>query len=323
MNVVIIGAVQSTERALIKLVQHKLNVVGVFGYRAQSSAHVSGFTDLEVIADKAGCKFFPFESINDKAKEIEMLAPDVVFVIGLSQIVSQQILEIPTKYCIGFHPTKLPQGRGRAPLAWMILDRVSLGAATFFKLHRGVDDGPILVQKEFQILDSDDVQCLIDKTLLALDDALDELLPQLISGVEKMKPQPEELSSYYGKRAPEDGLIQWAASADDISRLVRATTSPYPCAFTYSGSKKISIERASASHEHSTRGVIGRILTVDCQDGFYVQCGESVLHVIQYLAEESWKPRVGALLGYYADSELWELRNRVARLEALLAEKID
>ena len=49
------------------------------------------------------------------------------------------MLSIANKVNIGFHPTALPRGRGRAALAWLILKREN-GAATFFELRDGVDD---------------------------------------------------------------------------------------------------------------------------------------------------------------------------------------
>ena len=314
MNIVLIGAVQSTEVALKKLVQHQMNLVGVFGYRADSTKHVSGFTDLESLASGSGAKFFPFKNINDQVEEIKALEPDIIFAIGLSQLVSEKILKIPTKFCIGFHPTKLPNGRGRAPLAWMILDEVKFGAATLFELQEGVDDGPILAQREFPVSEEDDVQALIDKTHDALDAALDQFLPVLKNGDIHTTAQQEELASYYGRRAPEDGVIDWSRSALEISRLVKSASPPYPGAFTYHQDEKILVYKCKVSDQLKTRGVVGRIQSVD-GDGFTVMCGKELLCVQEY-SSVNWQPRVGMKLGYYVESEIHELKKRIAVLEA-------
>ena len=313
MKVVLIGAVQSTERALLKLIEHRMNVVGVFGYRADSTEHVSGFTDLEAMSLKVGFSFFPFKNINDNVDAIKTLAPDVIFVIGLSQIVSERILEIPTLYCVGFHPTKLPKGRGRAPLAWMILDQVTAGAATLFVLQKGVDDGPILAQREFSVSENDDVQILIDKTLYAMDEALDKALPELKAGVIRPVLQKEDAASYYGKRAPEDGVIDWNDDAVEISRLIQSAASPYPGAFTYFDIEKIVLNKCEVSKDKSSRGATGRILSSDSH-GFTVQCGCGLLVVCDWSSSD-WAPRVGMKLGYHIDNEIYEIKKRLLLLE--------
>ena len=79
------------------------------------------------------------------AQSMPPRAPDLLFVTGLSQIVKPPLLNLPRIGCIGFHPTWLPKGRGRAPLGWLVLDGVP-GAATFFLDGRGLgfgaDTGP-------------------------------------------------------------------------------------------------------------------------------------------------------------------------------------
>ena len=44
--------------------------------------------------------------------------------------------------------------------------------------------------------------------------------------------------TYYEKRVPEQGKINWNNSLNDIYNLVRAVTYPYPGAFTFNGFDK-------------------------------------------------------------------------------------
>lgn len=69
---------------------------------------------------------------NDIKEQIRKSSVDILFVVGLSQLIDEDIIRMPRFGCVGFHPTKLPKGRGRAPMAWLILDRGE-GAATFLK----------------------------------------------------------------------------------------------------------------------------------------------------------------------------------------------
>ncbi|OED36855.1 hypothetical protein AB833_25955 [Chromatiales bacterium (ex Bugula neritina AB1)] len=316
MRIVIVGAVQSAEKALCKLIEHKMNVVGVFGFQAASTAHVSGYVDLEVLSAEAGIPFFPFASINQHADQLAGLKPDYLFVVGLSQLLKRDLLFIPTQCSIGFHPTKLPQGRGRAPLAWMLLESASEGAATFFRMTEGADEGEILAQSCYTISGSDNVSSLTDKVLLAMSQALDKLLPEIKSNSVSYTVQDNSKATYYGKRAPEDGCIDWAVSASSIDRLVRATSAPYPGAYTYGSDVKIIINKSEATTS-STKGVVGRILDI-CEKGFSVQCGDGVLRVIEYHSVEGWAPIVGQRLGVKVEDELVSIKKRITKLESML-----
>ena len=54
---------------------------------------------------------------------------------------------------IGSHPTELPKYRGRAPIPWTILKGLKKSALTFFFIEEGMDDGDILDQQFFEIID--------------------------------------------------------------------------------------------------------------------------------------------------------------------------
>ena len=62
------------------------------------------------------------------------------------------------------------------------------------------------------------------------------------------------------------------------------------------------------------KGVTGRILRVETDNVFVVQCGQGLLRVQHWQAENNWLPRVGQLLGYRSDPEIHRLRAQVRRL---------
>ena len=107
-----------------------------------------------MIANESGYAYQPFRKVIECAESLREFAPDLVFAVGLSQIIPESMLRIPAKGFVGFHPTKLPLGRGRAPLAWLILDQND-GAASFFIMQEGVDDGQS-AQVPFSVEVSDD-----------------------------------------------------------------------------------------------------------------------------------------------------------------------
>ena len=45
--------------------------------------------------------------------------------------------------------------------------------------------------------------------------------------------QDDSKATYYPKRTPEDGKIDWSISALEIEHSIKAVTKPYPGAFTF------------------------------------------------------------------------------------------
>ena len=70
---------------------------------------------------------------------------------------------------------------------------------------------------------------------------LSRSLDDILSGNATGTPQDESQATKYGRRRPEDGLIDWSKSAREIHNLVRAVTRPYPGAFFYNGNKKVMV----------------------------------------------------------------------------------
>ena len=67
--------------------------------------------------------------------------------VGWSQILKKNILSIPNKYCIGFHPTKLPHNKGKHPLIWSIINDLKVSSTSFFIMNNKIDDGDLISQK--------------------------------------------------------------------------------------------------------------------------------------------------------------------------------
>ena len=325
-RIVIAGAVGSTRQTLDALIKFHAPVVGVLQMRGESSHTVTGFEPLEQVATNAGIPCTTFANINDPEiiRQVREWNPDLLFVVGLSQLVHDELLSIPQLGCIGFHPTFLPAGRGRAPLAWLTLDN-GPGAASFFLIDAGVDSGPIFVQEPFDVTPSDYAGDVAKKLELAIDRALDRWLPKLLAGEWNPQPQDEILATYHGKRGPDDGLINWHQSAFEIHALIRAAADPHPGAYTWHKGQKLLIWRAELENRLPWRGVPGRILHLDADRGALIQTGDGLLWLTQVQAADSNQIqnadavlRVGQKLGFVVQDELAALRDRVTSLEKRL-----
>ena len=323
-RIVLAGSVASSRATLEKLIEHGMPIVGVLGLEPANAATVSGHARLDDVCVRHRIPYLGFRKINspEVTEQLRAWAPDLFFVVGLSQLVGKSLLGIPKMACIGFHPTKLPAGRGRAPLAWLVLE-TNQGAANFFVMGEGTDDGPILVQEPFDVTAEDDAGSVAEKIDKAIKRALDHWLPLLKAGEWDPRPQDQSQASWYGKRAPEDGWIDWSASAESIDRLIRASSRPHPGAYTFWGEQKLLIWQSDRERKLRYRGVTGRLLLADKKRGLLVQTGSGLLWInqIENTQRQTVDLKVGDRLGFYAEAEIHALRTEIKQLKAILNER--
>jgi methionyl-tRNA formyltransferase len=224
----------------------------------------SGRIYLDQIAQEHNTELLKINHINDpgvieKIKEKEI---DWLFIIGWSQIASEETINAPKLGIIGAHPTLLPEGRGRAAIPWAIIKGLKQTGVSFFKMDSGVDTGDILAQQVISIEERETATTLYKKVDEAHVCLFLDTLPKLISGDYSLQKQDESMATYWEGRTPADGEITKDMSVDEVDRLVRATTHPYPGAYYYDvNGNKIVI------WEGSSEPLKGQFLI--CKDGKY------------------------------------------------------
>ena len=165
MRVLFIGKVEFSLHALQKLLKLKVNIVGVCSKK--TSDFNSDFADLSPTCLSNLIPFLNVKDINSptSVKWIKNLSPDVIFCFGWSSLIKKEVLNIAPLGVIGYHPTKLPQNRGRHPLVWTLALGLKESASTFFFMDEGADTGDILSQVDFQISYDDNAQTLYNKVI--------------------------------------------------------------------------------------------------------------------------------------------------------------
>lgn len=309
LNILVIGAVNTTKHTINQLLKYDFNIVGVLGHEPLNKTKVSGWCDLEALSKENKLPFKGFKKINDSENIIwaSEKKPDIIFAVGFSQLMSEQWLQMPKLGCIGFHPTFLPKGRGRAPLAWIVLEQVT-GSATFFLMGEGADDGPIFVQQTFEVEQNDDATSVEEKIEKAIIKSLDDWLPKLKKGEWNPIPQNDIEASWYGKRAAEDGHINWNNSAYSIDRLIKASTHPHPGAYSYFKDSKLIIWKSTLEQNIPIQGVVGRVLLIDKEKGYLVQCGENHIWLNAIDIDAELKIQIGDKLGYNIEDEIFQIK---------------
>ena len=222
---------------------------------------VSGYVPLHDIARKCNVPFVKFKKINEIniVEKIIKINPNFIFVIGISQLVSSEIINSAKDYCIGLHPAPLPKYRGRAVVVWQMIMGESESALTVFKLGDGVDDGDIIEQVPYQIMATDYASDVHQRIRVAIQQAARSSIRKIFTDKVVFQKQDERKASYLLIRRPEDGKINWDKSVSDVFNLIRATSHPYPGAFTCYKGEKIIIWKAKVIERSPYIGFNGQI----------------------------------------------------------------
>lgn len=285
MKIALMGSVSSSWHALDALIKNGVEVCCVMGIDESQAEKIGDYRSLRALGNDADIPFLSFIKVREPEVRafLEQHKPDMLWVIGISQLVPDDLINIAPKGGIGFHPTMLPEGRGRAPVAWTIINNAR-AAVSLFTLTDEADAGDLLAQREVPVLPDDYSEDLIERTNQVLQGVIADLAPSLISGDVTFTPQDHSKATHYEKRTPADGIIDWSADTETIYRLIRAAGRPYPGAFTHADGEKLTIWRAkpASADEITDERVPGTILTIDNDDEILIVTGDAAIWATEY-----------------------------------------
>ncbi len=193
------------------------------------------FARVADVADDLGLAWIAPRDVNepDVVARIAALRPDFVFSFYCRQMLKPPLLAIPAHGALNMHGSLLPHYRGRARVNWAVLNGERQTGATLHFMTGKPDAGDIVAQQAVPILPDDTAREVLDKVTVAAEICLDSVLPALVAGTAPRIRNDIAHGSYCGARTPQDGRIDWRASAAAIHNLVRAVAPPYPGAFTH------------------------------------------------------------------------------------------
>ena len=188
------------------------------------------FDSVANIAAKHG---IPIETPDDPntpefLARVAALKPDFIFSFYYRMMLKPALLTIPKRGAFNMHGSLLPKYRGRVPINWAIIKGETETGATLHEMVAKPDAGRIVDQASVPILPDETAQEVFARVTHAAALVLDRALPELIGGTATLREQNLAEGSYYGGRKPEDGVINWLDSAQNIHNLVRAVAPPYP-----------------------------------------------------------------------------------------------
>jgi len=165
-------------------------------------------------------------------ERIRDLSPDFLFSFYYRLMLGAPLLAIPGKGAFNVHGSLLPKYRGRVPVNWAIIHGETETGATLHEMVEKPDAGRIVDQEAVAIVPDDLAVDVFGKVAEAAERVLRRSLPKLADGSAVLRAQDLSKGGYFGGRRPEDGRIDWSASAKRVHDLVRAVAPPYPGAFT-------------------------------------------------------------------------------------------
>ena len=158
--------------------------------------------------------------------------PDFLFSFYYRYMLDRAWVEVPRLGALNMHGSLLPKYRGRAPVHWAILNGESETGASLHYMVEKPDAGALVDQQSVPILENDTALDVSFKVAGAAEQVLRRSLPTLIAGTAPAQALDLSRGSYFGRRRPEDGRIDWRGTARSVHDLVRAVAPPFPGAFT-------------------------------------------------------------------------------------------
>lgn len=179
----------------------------------------------------------------DSTSFLKKFDTDIIFSINYLFIVNDDVLDFPKIHAINFHGSLLPKYRGRTPHVWAIINGEKETGITAHLMEKGCDTGDIVLQERIEINSSatgnDILHIYKEKYPLMVEKILDMIDHKKLV----IQKQNDREATYFGKRTPEDGHINWDWQKERINNWVRAQAMPYPGAFCYLNGEKIIIDK--------------------------------------------------------------------------------
>lgn len=216
-------------------------------------------------------------------EEARALAPDLLLSVQYDRILKPPLLAVPRHGAYNLHFGPLPRLRGCFPTKWAILNDEPAGV-TFHAIDPGIDSGDVIDQTIVPLAPDETDQTLYAK----LDAAGQELFRRQIPWMLKLQPPPRRpqepaAASYYPKRLPFDGVLDWSRGVDWAERFLRAFTfPPHAAARTTLAGREVQL-RAPAGIDRETPGLPPGEFVFRGDGEIAVSCGDGSLLVSRVL----------------------------------------
>jgi len=213
--------------------------------------------------------------------------PELGVLAFVQDIVPVAVLNCPKQGTIMYHPSLLPRHRGGAAMNWTIIQGETRTGVSIIWPDAGIDTGPMLLQKEADVLPDDTVGSLFFDRLYPMGvAALVEAVRLVKVGKAPRIPQDESRATYEPLCGEEHAAIDWSQPAREVYNLIRGTN-PRPGARTTCRGELLKVFDSSPV-SLAQGAAFGEIVLIS-DDGFTVACRDGAIMVRQVQAPGSAK----------------------------------
>ena len=181
---------------------------------------------------------------------------DLCVMAYVTLFVPQPVLDAPKLGTIQYHPSLLPRHRGPSSINWPIIQGETRTGLTIFWPNEGLDEGPILLQKEVEIGPDDTLGSLYFNHLFPMGvAAMVEAIDLVRAGKAPRVEQDHAQATYESWCRKADARIDWNRPAAEIHNLIRGTD-PQPGAWTVIGGTEVQVYDSARGRRSGAPGSV-------------------------------------------------------------------
>jgi methionyl-tRNA formyltransferase len=207
---------------------------------------------------------FKSDEVFDQFRRLEA---DLSVMAFVTLIVPERVLNAPRHKTICFHPSLLPRHRGASAINWTLIMGDANAGVTWFWPDKGIDTGPILLQRSEPIRDEDTVGSLYFNRLFPLGiETMGEAIDLIRAGRAPAIAQDERLATYEPPCRDEHAKVDFARPAREVFNLVRGCD-PQPGAYANAGGERLRlyepILESGRNESAADRVTSGTVISID------------------------------------------------------------
>ena len=251
------GTPEISAKVLKNIIESGYNVIGVVAQEDKPNARGNKIEEVATkkIAKEFNIPVYQYHKVREHGAEIKELNPDLILTLAYGQIISHDILEIPTFGCLNLHGSILPKYRGAAPIQYALLNGDKETGVTLMEMVDKMDAGRMYAIEKIQITEDDNYDSLCDKVSDAAYVCFDKFIQNYLDGNLIGEEQKEDEVTFTGKIKPEDEIINFNDNSFNIVNKIRALSSKPGAYFIYQN-VKYKVFKAKISEEKGNPGEI-------------------------------------------------------------------
>ena len=230
-------------------------------------------------AAELGIKTYSPDKLKDIFEDIKNTPFDLGVAVAFGKIFRPDFLALPKFGIINVHFSLLPLLRGAAPVQRALMEGFTKTGVSVFWIRPGLDDGPLILQKELEILPEDNALTLFEKLVPLGLEALKESVELISAGKIIQTSQSGEPTLAPMLEKEEAFLRPAELTAAQIHNRARGLAcGPKPkIPFTAGGKTEwVQLVRSELG-AGGTNQAAGTVLAVERGKGILVKCKEGAL----------------------------------------------